>query len=109
MGWMRVRTSGPERSQPPHWSRETVPKFGSERAARISTLRGLGGGRRQAAEAALARAEFRNRRAKLVTPEIRPHGVGENQLRVGALPEQKIREPLLAASPDHEVDVAPRA
>src|SRR6185437_3666616 len=37
--------------------------------------------------------------------EFRPHGIEEEQLGVGALPEQEVREPALAASPDEEVDV----
>src|SRR3954471_21630894 len=34
-----------------------------------------------------------------------PHAFGEDQLGVGALPEQEVREPLLAAGADQEVDV----
>jgi len=37
--------------------------------------------------------------------EVRPHPRGEDQLGVGAFPEQKIAEALLAAGTDQEVDV----
>jgi len=42
-------------------------------------------------------------------PEVRPHAVGEDQLGVGALPEQEVREPFLAAGADQQVDVRHRA
>src|SRR5262249_31956496 len=35
--------------------------------------------------------------------EIRPELIAKNQLRVGALPEQVVGDPLLAAGPDEEV------
>src|SRR5262245_39775049 len=67
---------------------------------------GSGCGSRQTAEAALARVEVGDAGAQMRGAEVRPHRVGENELGVGALPEQKIREPLLAAGADQEIDVA---
>ena len=42
---------------------------------------------------------------EIFAPEIRPHPIGEMQFGVGALSEQKVGQPLLAAGPDHEIDV----
>ena len=63
-------------------------------------------GRDKSAEAALAGAEIRNCGAQMLGAEVRPHGVGEEQFGVGALPQQEVREPLFAAGADQQVDVA---
>ena len=47
--------------------------------------------------------------ARSAPREVRPHAVGEDQLGVGALPEQEVGEPLLAAGADQQVDVRHRA
>ena len=38
-------------------------------------------------------------------PEIWPHAVGEPQLGVGAFPQQEVREALLAAGTNEEIDI----
>lgn len=40
---------------------------------------------------------------KIAGAEVRPHAIAENQLGVGALPEQKIAEPLLTAGADQNI------
>ena len=40
-----------------------------------------------------------------VGPEVRPEDLGRVELGVGRLPDQEVREPLLAAGPDHEVGI----
>ena len=37
--------------------------------------------------------------------EVGPEGVVEDELGVGRLPEQEVRDPLLARGPDHEVGI----
>jgi hypothetical protein len=66
----------------------------------------LGGLRLEAAEAALAAAEARERLGEVRRSEVGPHALGEVQLGLSALPQQKIGEALLAAGADDEVDVA---
>ena len=53
--------------------------------------------------------EVGKRGAQVLGAEVRPHVSAKQQLRVGAFPEQEIREPLLAAGADQQVDVAPGA
>src|SRR5687768_17962197 len=50
--------------------------------------------------------EFLDRLAKVHRGEVRPHPTREVELRVGALPQQKITESLLAARPDEKIHVA---
>ena len=45
-----------------------------------------------------------DRPLKIERTEVRPHSIGENQLRVSALPEKEIAEPLLAAGADENID-----
>ena len=54
----------------------------------------------------LAPAEIGERCGEVVATEVRPQRVDETQLGVGRLPQQKVREPLLAAGADQEIDVA---
>jgi hypothetical protein len=49
--------------------------------------------------------EFVKGGGQLRRAEVRPHPVGEPQLGVRALPQQKVREPLLAAGANEQVDV----
>ena len=43
--------------------------------------------------------------AERLAPEVGPELVAEDELRVGALPEQEVRDPLLAAGPDQQVGI----
>src|SRR5262249_11886230 len=67
--------------------------------ARLSARHGLALGQegRDAAEAALAALEFGDGVLEIMFVEVGPHAIGEEQLGVGALPEQEVREALLAA------------
>src|SRR5262245_66625223 len=60
----------------------------------------------QPAEAALATLEIVERRAQVVGAEVGPQRVDETELGVGELPQQEVREPLLAAGTDEQIDVA---
>src|SRR5437016_7295674 len=71
------------------------------RRSRRSSRRRLG----QAAEAALARPEIAHGTRQLRRAEVGPHGVGEVQLGIGGFPQEEVREPLLAAGANQEVDV----
>ena len=64
---------------------------------------------RNGAEAALAPMEFADRGGEVVGIEVRPHPVGEVELGIGALPQQEVREALLAAGADQQIDVAAMA
>src|SRR5215470_2325000 len=59
-------------------------------------------------EAPLAARVLRERRIERRLIEVRPRTSGEVQLRVRALPQQEIAEPLLAAGTDEEVDLRHR-
>jgi hypothetical protein len=61
--------------------------------------------RLQATEPAFAAMEGRKRFGEVVRIELRPHPIGEVKFGVGALPEQEIRQPLLSAGADDEIDV----
>ena len=61
--------------------------------------------RDQPAEPAFAPVIFGNRAFQRGAVEIRPIGRHEHQLAIGGLPEQEIRQPLLAAGADDEVGV----
>ena len=50
--------------------------------------------------------EIRDRGAQVLGAEVGPERVDEAQFRIGAFPQQEIREPLLAAGADQQVDVA---
>src|SRR5689334_8933847 len=56
-------------------------------------------------EATLAARIFGQRRSEMLRCEIRPQNVQKYQFGICRLPEQKIREPLLARSADHEVRI----
>ena len=45
---------------------------------------------------------------EVIAIEVRPHPIGEIELGIGALPQQEIGEPLLAAGADQQIDVAAR-
>src|ERR1035441_5650958 len=67
---------------------------------------GSGSGLRdQAAEPALALLVFADRRLERGAVEIGPIGRHEHQFAIGRLPEQKIRQPLLAAGADDEIGI----
>src|SRR5579863_5200569 len=51
----------------------------------------------------LARLEFDDRGAQVIRSVIGPIDVLEDQLGVGALPQQEVREPALVAGADDEV------
>src|SRR5215203_6009484 len=56
-------------------------------------------------EPPLPAAEVAHGVGQVGAAEVGPHAVGEDQLGVGALPEQEVREPLLAAGADQQVHV----
>src|ERR1022692_5193216 len=67
---------------------------------------GSGSGLRdQAAEPALALLVFADRRLERGAVEIGPIGRHEHQFAVSRLPEQEIRQPLLAAGADDEIGI----
>src|SRR6266508_2609301 len=59
----------------------------------------------RSAEAALPGGEGADSRRQIAHVEVRPHAVGEVELGVRALPQQEIREPLLASGANQQVDV----
>src|SRR5262245_27660324 len=59
----------------------------------------------EAAEAALTAMKISERQAQIIGAEVRPQRVDEAELGVGRLPKQEVRQPLLAAGADEEVDV----
>ena len=60
---------------------------------------------RLASEPALASGELEEGRVERGRPEVGPEGLAEVELGVGRLPDEEVREALLAAGPDHEVGV----
>src|SRR5580698_6321460 len=74
--------------------------------ARLEARHRLQRARFQSAKAPLAAMKGGERVGKIGRPELRPHPLGEMQLGIGAFPQQEVREPLLAAGADDEVDVA---
>src|SRR5258708_4837916 len=58
-----------------------------------------------AAIATFAPAELGDRLLEMLLAEIGPQRVDEHQLGIGALPEQEIADPLLAAGPDQKVGI----
>src|SRR6516164_4819557 len=79
-----------------------------QRAVPLEAWRGLQRQRLQAAETALAATEGGERLGEVGRLEFGPHSLGEVQLRIGAFPQQEVREPLLAGGADDEVDIAQR-
>src|SRR5271157_6189772 len=59
---------------------------------------------RHSPEAALAAVEFADGGPEVGAVEIGPHAAGEDQLGVGAFPQQEVAETLLAAGADEEID-----
>src|SRR6187551_3630252 len=55
------------------------------------------------AEAALAAGVLLERGVQVAFLEVRPEPVHEDELRVGELPEEEVRDPLLAGRPDEQV------
>src|ERR1017187_6474396 len=67
---------------------------------------GSGSGLRdQAAEPALALLVFADRRFERGAVEIRPKCRHKHQFAIGRLPEQKVRQALLAAGADDEIGI----
>src|SRR5438270_47151 len=58
-----------------------------------------------AAIATFAAAELGNRLLEMLLAEVGPQGVDEDQLGVGALPQQEIADALLAAGADQQIRV----
>src|SRR3954470_14556287 len=56
-------------------------------------------------EAPDARLVCAQRLLEVGAREVRPQDLGEVQLAVGRLPHQEVRDPLLAARPDHQVGI----
>jgi len=63
---------------------------------------------RHRSEPSLPAMELAHGLGEVALLEVRPHAVGEDQLGVGALPEQEVRESLLAAGTDQQIDVRHR-
>src|SRR5437763_12898327 len=59
----------------------------------------------RAAEAAVARGVFLDRGPEGAVVEVGPEVGQEDELGVGRLPEQEIRDPLLAGGPDDEIGI----
>src|SRR5579875_749686 len=68
-------------------------------------FRGTGISAGTGTEPPLAPAELGQGLAEMRRAEIGPEHVHEDELGIGALPEQEIRKPLLAAGSDHEIRV----
>src|SRR5580658_1248002 len=84
------------------------PAAPSSSSARTKT--GAGVSRRsvpaQRTEAPLPAGEIPQRLMEADLVEVRPQAAGKMQLRVGALPEQKIAQPLLATGADEQIHLA---
>src|ERR1700730_10036652 len=59
-----------------------------------------------ATEATLAFRKIVHRGGKILGSEVGPHPVAEEELGIGAFPQQKIRQPLLAARADKQIHIA---
>ena len=59
-----------------------------------------------ATEATLALPKIVHRGGKILGSEVGPHPVAEEELRIRAFPQQKIRQPLLAARADKQIHIA---
>src|SRR4051812_12380521 len=70
------------------------------------SARGL---RRDSAKAALTRFEEAQCLTQLLLPELGPHRLREVELRVGALPQHEVAQPLLTAGPDEQINIPDRA
>src|SRR5258706_11639218 len=83
-------------------SRASRNRNGTRRLTRPRPISARGAPR-QPAKASLAAVELPNRGLEMVGCEVRPHGRGEHELSVCALPEQEIAQALLATRPDEQV------
>src|SRR4051794_21779418 len=82
----------------------------SSRARRIggastAALRARSRSIRSATEPALAGRVFGEGEIEVGGPEVGPQGLGDDELSVGRLPDQEVREPVLATGADHQVGV----
>src|ERR1019366_484618 len=99
--------AGPVRGPAPA-RRLVAPGGVRPRAARSAVAGPRAGGERTpsaASEAAPARGVLAQRALEHLAGEVRPELVAEHQLRVGALPQQVVGDPLLAAGADDQVRV----
>src|SRR4029079_2076035 len=76
---------------------------GTRTTADSARSRISGPGSSSAPEAPRAARVLEERVVECLRPEVRPQDVAEHELRVGALPDQEVADPLLAARPDEEV------
>src|SRR5580765_2727403 len=53
----------------------------------------------------MATGKFQQCRFQVLACELGPHARRENQLRIGAFPQQEIAQALLAAGADHQIHV----
>src|ERR1700679_1385346 len=109
--WQGSRSRAPRKRRP----RPRGAGYGSRgppivdcNARPLESMRSRGGighriVRRSAAEAPRADAELRDRLLERRAREVGPHLVTEHELRVGGLPEQVVRQALLAAGADDQV------
>src|SRR5665647_1367295 len=58
-----------------------------------------------AAEAPVAACVHLDRSPEVATIDIGPQGVGEDELRIGRLPQQEVARSLLSAGPPEQVDI----
>src|SRR5260370_1274181 len=63
---------------------------------------------RYSAKSPLPGAKALQGRFQIFGAEVRPHAVSEIQLGIGALPEEKVAQPLFASGPQQQVDVGSR-
>lgn len=60
---------------------------------------------RNTAEASLPLPEDFEGGAEIGTAEVRPHALEKDQFRVSRLPQQEVRQALLASRPNHKIDI----
>src|SRR5204863_5371442 len=84
---------------------QTMPSTIGSRAALTTSRDQKALMRLPAAEAPLAASELVECLAQVCLAEVRPERLGEDELRIRALPEQEVRESLLARGPDQQIRV----
>src|SRR4051794_38718634 len=82
----------------------TRTSTGTRTAAERTLWRSTGGGP-SAPEASRAAGELENGRVERVGAEVRPEDIAGVELRVRRLPDEEVRQSLLAAGPDDEIGI----
>src|ERR1044071_1418430 len=97
----RARPTMPAVARKSRAPRKGGSMYLSARKAEVAVLRPR---QRQGTEGSLPASESAQDLLELGGRKVGPHRLTEEQLGVGAFPEQKIREPLLGAGPDQQID-----